>query len=164
MTSQQWMRRALVLAQQAGAEGETPVGAILVKDDSVLGQGANARGARTSPLEHAEVLALRRAARRSGDWRFPGATLYVTLEPCAMCTGALLQARVSKLVFGAYNRETGCCASLLNLADIPGSRTQLEVVGGVLENECSEQLKIFFGTRRGGRAWLNALDSKSSRG
>lgn len=164
MDDQYWMQRALVLADNAGNQGETPVGALLVREESILGQGANARGAQKTPLEHAEILALRRAARRSGDWRFPGATLYVTLEPCSMCTGALLQARVSRLVFGAYNRETGCCASLINLADIPGARNQLVVVGGVLEKECAEKLKIFFSSRRGGRAWLNALDSKSSRG
>ena len=158
------MRQALELAERASFQGETPVGALLVEQNTIIGSGGNARGAQGSPLEHAEVLALRRAARRTGDWRFPGATMYVTLEPCSMCTGALLQARVSKLVFGAYNRETGCCLSLLNLADVPGARTQLTVVGGVLENECQEKLNRFFSLRRGGRAWLNALDSKASRG
>lgn len=164
MSDQQWMKEALRLARQAGELGEIPVGAILVSNGLVLGSGFNARSLQKSPLEHAEILALKRAARRRGDWRFPDATLYVTLEPCSMCTGALLQARVARLVFGAYNPETGCCASLLNLADLPGSRSRVEVVGGILEAECLEQLKIFFDSRRGGRAWLNALDSKSSRG
>ena len=164
MTDQKWMRKALELARKAGFEGEIPVGALLVEEGEIIGSGGNARGEQKSPLEHAEVLALKRAARRQGDWRFPRATMYVTLEPCSMCTGALLQARVSRLVFGAYNEETGCCVSLLNLADVPGARSQLEVVGGVLESECLEQLKSFFESRRGGRAWLNALDSKSSRG
>lgn len=136
------------MAIEAGAKGETPVGALLVEGDTVIGQGGNARGAHSSPLEHAEILALRRAARRKGDWRFPKATMYVTLEPCSMCTGALLQARVSKIVFGAYNTETGCCQSLLNLADLPGSRTQVSVVGGVLEKECLEQLKSFYALLR----------------
>jgi tRNA(adenine34) deaminase len=158
------MRQALKLAEVAGDSGEIPVGALLVQDGNVIGAGGNARGARTSPLEHAEILALRRAARRKGDWRFPGATMYVTLEPCSMCSGALLQARVSRLVFGAYNRETGCGLSLVNLADVPGARSQVTVVGGVLESECLKKLNSFFSLRRGGRAWLNALDSKSSRG
>jgi tRNA(adenine34) deaminase len=138
------MRRALALADKACAEGETPVGALLVEQGQIIGTGGNARGAQHSPLEHAEILALRRAARRKGDWRFPQATMYVTLEPCSMCTGALLQARVSRIVFGAYNTETGCCQSLLNLADLPGSRNQVEVIGGVLESESLEKLKIFY--------------------
>lgn len=149
-TDQEWMRQALQLATQAGERGEIPVGALLVESGQVIGEGGNARGSQKSPLEHAEILALRRAARRKGDWRFPGTTMYVTLEPCAMCTGALLQARVSKIVFGAYNSETGCCASLLNLADLPGSRTQLTVVGGVLETDCLRKLKSFFSSRRDG--------------
>ena len=143
------MNKALELAKQASRQGETPVGALLVENDNtILGTGANFRGARNSPLEHAEILALRRASRRTGDWRFPTATMYVTLEPCSMCTGALLQARVARIVFGAYHPETGCCLSLLNLADVPGSRQQVTVVGGVLEKECLEQLKNFFSARR----------------
>lgn len=158
------MEQAIGLAQEAFDEGEPPVGALLVYQDQVLGQGRNARGSTSSPLEHAEIVALRRSARRTGDWRFPGATMYVTLEPCSMCAGALLQARVSRIVFGATNLETGCALSLVNLADLPGARTQVEVIGGVLEKRCKEQLKKFFLTRRSGRARLNALDSKSSRG
>lgn len=148
MTHQQWMRQALVLAEEAGAAGETPVGALLVEGDRIIGTGGNSRSATQSPLEHAEILALRRAARRLGDWRFPGATMYVTLEPCSMCTGALLQARVSKIVFGAYNTETGCCQSLLNLADLPGGRNRVEVIGGVLETECLRKLKSFYSLLR----------------
>lgn len=159
------MERALVLAEHALQAGEPPVGALLVSPDGlVLGQAANARGSLGSPLEHAEVIALRRAARRQGDWRFPHATLYVTLEPCPMCAGALVGARVARLVFGAYNSETGCAESLVNLADLPGARTSVEVIGGVLEGRCAQQLKSFFRARRGGRAWLNAPDSKSGRG
>ena len=158
------MEQALNLAQLAFDEGEPPVGAILVEHQQVLGQGRNARGSTASPLEHAEIVALRRAARRTGDWRFPGATMYVTLEPCSMCAGALLQARVSRIVFGATNLETGCGTSLVNLADLPGARAQVDVQGGVLEKRCKEQLNRFFLTRRSGRARLNALDSKSSRG
>ncbi len=90
--------------------------------------------------------------------------MYVTLEPCPMCAGALVEARVSRIIFGAYNVETGCAQSLVNLADIPGARRQVCVEGGVLEGRCSQQLKKFFMSRRGGRARLNALDSKSSRG
>lgn len=146
------MREALRLAEFAGRQGETPVGAILIQDGFVIGEGGNARGSKGSPLEHAEILALRRAARRTGDWRFPRATMVVTLEPCAMCTGALLQARVERIVFGAYNSGTGCCSSLLNLADLPGSRNQIEVVGGVLEAECLEKLKSFYALVREGAA------------
>lgn len=142
------MRQALALAEAAGAQGETPVGALLVENGRIIGTGGNARGATQSPLEHAEILALKRAARRKGDWRFPEATMYVTLEPCSMCTGALLQARIRRIVFGAYNTETGCCRSLLNLADLPGSRNQVEVVGGVLETECLRKLKSFYSLLR----------------
>lgn len=159
------MERALDLSADALHRGEPPVGAILVsKDGEILGQAGNARGSIGSPLEHAEIIALRRAARRTGDWRFPQATLYVTLEPCPMCAGALVGARVSRLVFGAYNDETGCASSLVNLADLPGARTSVQVIGGVLESRCAGQLKSFFQTRRGGRARLNAPDSKSGRG
>lgn len=159
------MEKALELSEAALQRGEPPVGAILVdKTGQILGQAGNARGSIGSPLEHAEIIALRRGARRTGDWRFPEATLYVTLEPCPMCAGAIVGARVSRLVFGAYNDETGCACSLVNLADLPGARTSVQVIGGVLEGQCATQLKSFFRTRRGGRARLNALDSKSSRG
>jgi tRNA(adenine34) deaminase len=165
LTDQQWMEKALELSGDALQRGEPPVGAILVSEDGViLGQAGNARGSQGSPLEHAEIIALRRAARRTGDWRFPNATLYVTLEPCPMCAGAIVGARVSRLVFGAYNDETGCASSLVNLADLPGARTSVQVIGGVLESRCAGQLKSFFQARRGGRARLNAPDSKSGRG
>ena len=164
LTDQQWMEKALELSEAAFQRGEPPVGAILVQDGVILGQAGNARGSQQSPTEHAEIIALRRAARRTGDWRFPKATLYVTLEPCPMCAGALVGARVSRIVFGAYNDETGCATSLINLADLPGARTSVTVLGGVLETQCVRQLKSFFHIRRGGRARLNALDSKSSRG
>lgn len=143
-----WMRRALELAEQAGAAGEVPVGALLVRDGEVLAEGRNRTVEDADPTAHAEVVALRAAARAQGDWRILGATLYVTLEPCAMCAGAIVLGRVPRVVFGATDPKAGMVGSLGNLLQDPRLNHRCEVRSGVLSEESSVLLKSFFRARR----------------
>ncbi len=149
MDDRVWMREALRAARRALALGEIPVGAVVVRDGQKLAWGWNLRESRRDPLAHAETLALRRAARRVGDWRLEGADLYVTVEPCPMCAGALLQARIRRLVYGTPNARAGCAGSRLNLVDFPGMDHQVQVRGGVLESRCRALVQRFFRDRRG---------------
>src|SRR6185503_8208981 len=114
-TDERWMEHALARARDAGARGEVPVGAIVVRDGAIVGRGGNAPIAGNDPTAHAEIAALREAAARLGNYRLPGCTLYVTLEPCAMCAGAILHARLARLVFGARDSKTGACGSVIDL-------------------------------------------------
>jgi len=143
-----WMRRALELAEQAGAAGEVPVGALLVRDGEVLAEGRNRSVEDADPTAHAEVVALRAAARAQGDWRILGATLYVTLEPCTMCAGAIVLGRVPRVVFGATDPKAGMGGSLGNLLQDPRLNHRCEVRSGVLAEESSVLLKSFFRARR----------------
>lgn len=146
-----FLRLALAEAERAGALGDVPIGAVVVRDGEVVGRGHNRREIDADPLAHAEILALRQAAANTRGWRLTGCTLYVTLEPCAMCAGALVNARVDRLVFGAYDPKAGFCGSLGDLVRDPRLNHRLEVVGGVLEEECGMLLKRFFAAlRRGG--------------
>ena len=148
MNQAQWMEDAFVLAEEAGAEGEIPVGAVLVdRDGRVIGRGRNRRES-GDPLGHAEIFAIHEAARAMGDWRLEGTTMYVTLEPCAMCAGALVNARVERLVFGAYDPKAGFCGSLGNLVQDPRLNHRLEVEGGFMEERSRELLQQFFRTLR----------------
>lgn len=144
----QGMRLALAQAREAAAAGEVPVGAVVVKDGQVIATGRNAPIARHDPTAHAEVVALREAAQRLGNYRLDGCTLYVTLEPCAMCSGAMLHARVDRVVFGAADPRTGVAGSVLNLFDHAQLNHQTQVIGGVLADECGQLLKDFFKPRR----------------
>ncbi|HSL85013.1 MAG TPA: tRNA adenosine(34) deaminase TadA [Thermoanaerobaculia bacterium] len=146
---EQWMRTALAEAEAAAALGEVPVGAVLVRADEVVGRGHNRREIDQDPLAHAELLAVREAARRLGSWRLVGCTMYVTLEPCAMCAGALVNSRVERLVFGAWDPKAGYCGSLGDLARDPRLNHRLEVEGGVLAEECGRLLSSFFEELRG---------------
>jgi tRNA(adenine34) deaminase len=147
------MREALAEARAAAALGEVPVGAVVVgADGALLGRGGNRREREHDPTAHAELIALRRAARARASWRLEGATLYVTLEPCAMCAGALVLARVARLVFGAADPKAGFCGSLGDLPRDPRLNHRLEVAGGVLAEECSALLRDFFAARRSGGA------------
>ena len=138
------MEEALALAEEAAADGETPVGAVIVdRDGKVIGRGRNRREA-GDPLGHAELLAIREAAQAMGDWRLEGTTMVVTLEPCAMCAGALVNARVERLVFGALDPKAGFCGSLGNLVQDPRLNHRLEVVSGVEEARSRELLQRFF--------------------
>lgn len=145
----QWMGWALELAAAAEATGDVPVGALVVAaDGTVLGRGANAREASCDPTAHAEVLALREAARHAGSWRLIDATLVATLEPCIMCTGAAVLARVSTLVFGAWDPKAGACGSVWDLAADPRANHRIDVVAGVRAPECGRLLVEFFARRR----------------
>ena len=145
---QQWMSLALEQARLAAAAGEVPVGAVVVKDGQVIATGRNAPIASHDPTAHAEVMALRAAARVLGNYRLEGCTMYVTLEPCAMCSGAMLHARVDRVVFGAADPRTGAAGSVLNLFGHPQLNHQTQVVGGVLADDCGRLLKDFFKPRR----------------
>jgi tRNA(adenine34) deaminase len=143
-----WMRHALQLAQQAAAAGEVPVGAVVVKDGQVVGEGANAPLSGNDPTAHAEVLALRAAAQKLGNYRLDGCTLYVTLEPCTMCSGAMLHARVDTVVYGAAEHKTGAAGSVLNVFGYPAINHHTQVVRGVLAQECAAVMAAFFQQRR----------------
>lgn len=144
----QWMEEALVLARQAESEDEVPVGAVLVQDGKILGQGSNRPIGNHDPSAHAEIQAIRHAGKLIGNYRFPGSTLYVTLEPCTMCAGAIIHARIKRVVFGAYDPRTGALESVANIFDQDYHNHKTSYQGGVLESECSELLKTFFATKR----------------
>ena len=142
------MREALALARRAGSRGEVPVGAVVVVDSECVGRGANRPISTVDPTAHAEIEALRMAARAVGNYRLPGATLYVTVEPCAMCTGAMVHARIAHLVYGAPEPKSGAVASTARLFESPGINHRPEVKAGVLADECAQLLIDFFGARR----------------
>jgi tRNA(adenine34) deaminase len=143
-----WMHLALAEARQAAAQGEVPVGAVLVAGGVAIAAAGNAPIRLSDPTAHAEILALRQAAARLGNYRLPEATLYVTLEPCAMCMGAMLQARVARLVYGADDPKSGAARSLYTLGDDPRLNHRIVVVSGILAEECGNLLKEFFRRRR----------------
>ena len=142
------MRIALAAADQARALGEVPVGAVLVKEGEIIATGFNQPIGRHDPTAHAEIAALRAAAELLGNYRLPGCTLYVTLEPCVMCAGAMLHARLSRVVFGATDPKTGACGSVLNLFAEAKLNHHAELTGGVLAEECGTMLSEFFAERR----------------
>lgn len=145
------MREALRLARGAADAGEVPVGAVVVRDGVILGTGWNRPIGRRDPTAHAEVEALREAAARAGNYRLPGCDLYVTLEPCLMCLGAIFHARLRRLVFGAADPKTGACGSVVDLAGEARLNHHTEVIGGVLASECAGLISDFFKSRRKGR-------------
>lgn len=142
------MREALRSARRAPAHRDVPIGAVVVRHGEVVARARNRREAEHDPTAHAEVLVLRRAARKLGSWRLDGCTLYVTLEPCPMCAGAIVLARIPRLVFGAFDPKAGACGSLYNLTDDPRLNHRVEIRGGLLETPCSELLRDFFRRRR----------------
>ncbi len=144
------MRLALEQARKASAQGEVPIGAVLVRDGQVLAQAHNFRETWQDPTAHAEIVAIREAATQSGSWRLTGTTLYVTLEPCAMCIGAVILARIPRLVFGAMDPKAGACGSIFDLPKERKLNHHVEVVGGVLEQESQELLQVFFKNLREG--------------
>jgi tRNA(adenine34) deaminase len=150
-TDEEWMEQALAEARRAAAEGEVPVGAVVVKDGKRIGLGRNQRETLLDPTAHAEMIALTQAAATVGSWRLDGATMVVTLEPCPMCAGALVNARVSRLVYGADDPKAGACGTLLDIVSHPGLNHRLPVTRGVRAEECGEVLKAFFRERRGGK-------------
>jgi tRNA(adenine34) deaminase len=148
VNDEHWMRHALTLAEHAAEEGEVPIGAVVVLGDVVIGEGWNRPIGSHDPTAHAEVVALRDAARHLGNYRLTGATLYVTLEPCLMCAGAMVHARVGRLVFGASDPKRGAAHGDCAALQLPGLNHRIEVEGGVLEAECGARLQEFFRARR----------------
>jgi len=148
MNDMEFMQIALSLAAEAAAQGEVPVGAIVVKDGVIIGRGSNAPISQHDPSAHAEIQALRAAAKTLGNYRLVDCTLYVTLEPCAMCAGAIQHARIARLVFGASDPKTGACGSVIDLMAEQKLNHHTEVSGGLLANECGAMLSRFFAGRR----------------
>jgi tRNA(adenine34) deaminase len=143
-----FMRAARAEAEAATSFGEVPVGAVVVKNGEIIGTGFNRSILDADPTAHAEVVAIRAAAEAEENYRLNGTSIYVTLEPCAMCIGAMIQARITRLVFGAYDEKAGAAGSVLDLADNRQLNHQIEVNGGLQEQECAAALKIFFESRR----------------
>jgi tRNA(adenine34) deaminase len=144
MFHQDWMRLALVQAQLAFEQGEVPIGAVVVHNGQVIAAAYNEKEQRNDPTAHAEVLAIQRAAEVLGSWRLTDAILYVTLEPCPMCAGAIVQSRLKQIVYGCADLKGGATGSVMNVLDYTLWNHQVDIVAGVLEQECSEILKLFF--------------------
>ena len=153
---EKYMKAALRLAKKAYAMDETPIGCVIVRDDKIIARGYNRRNTDKTALAHAEITAIKKACKKTGDWRLEECTMYVTLEPCQMCAGAIVQARIPRVVIGAMNPKAGCAGSILNLLEEPAFNHQVEVETGLLEQDSSKQLKNFF-------AKLRALKGTSGR-
>ena len=143
-TDEKFMREALRQAKKAYAKSETPIGCVIVYEGRVIARGYNRRNTDGNTLAHAELTAIRKATKVIGDWRLEGCTIYVTLEPCPMCAGAIVQARIPECVIGCMNPKAGCAGSVINLLDMQGFNHQVQVRRGVLEEECSKLMKEFF--------------------
>ena len=148
INDQAFMREALMQAQQAYARHEVPVGAVVVKAGKIIGRGFNQPISGSDPTAHAEIMALREAARVTGNYRLPGCALYVTLEPCVMCAGAIMHARIARVIFGAPDPKTGACGSVTNVFAEEKLNHHTTVTGGILAEECGILLKDFFAVRR----------------
>jgi len=143
-TDEKYMRTAIKQAEKAGAIGEVPIGCVIVYEDKIIARGYNRRTADKNVLSHAEINAIRKACRKIGDWRLEGCTMYVTLEPCPMCAGAIVQARIPRVVIGCMNAKAGCAGSVLDMLHEEGFNHQVETETGVLGEECSQMMKDFF--------------------
>jgi tRNA(adenine34) deaminase len=143
-TDEKYMRAAIKQAQKAGVLGEVPIGCVIVYEDKIIARGYNRRTIDKNVLSHAEINAIRKACKKIGDWRLEGCTMYVTLEPCPMCAGAIVQARIPKVVVGCMNAKAGCAGSVLDMLHVEGFNHQVETQTGVLGEECSQMMKNFF--------------------
>ncbi len=141
---EKYMKEAIKQAKKAALVGDVPIGCVIVCEDKIIARGYNKRNAKKTTLAHAELLAIEKASKVLGDWRLEECTMYITLEPCQMCAGAIVQARIPRVVVGAMNKKAGCAGSVLNLFQIPAFNHQVEFVNGVLEEECSNMLSAFF--------------------
>lgn len=139
-----YMRAAIQQAKKAYKLGEVPIGCVIVYQDKIIGRGYNRRNTDKNTLAHAEISAIKKASKKMGDWRLEDCDLYVTLEPCQMCSGAIVQARIKKVIIGSMNPKAGCAGSILNILQMPEFNHQVEIERGVLEEECSNMLKDFF--------------------
>lgn len=142
--NEKYMREAIKQAKKAYAIGEVPIGCVIVYEGKIIGRGYNRRTTDKNPLAHAELIAIKKASKKMGDWRLEDCTLYVTLEPCQMCSGAIVQARMKKVVVGCMNPKAGCAGSILNLLQVEQFNHQVELEIGVLQEECSLMMKNFF--------------------
>ena len=145
---EKYMKAALKQAQKAYALGEVPIGCVIVHEGKIIGRGYNRRNTDKNTLAHAEITAINKASKKIGDWRLEECTLYVTLEPCQMCAGAIVQARITEVVMGCMNPKAGCGGSILNILEMPEFNHQVKVVRGILEEPCSQMLKDFFAELR----------------
>ncbi|MCI5953945.1 MAG: tRNA adenosine(34) deaminase TadA [Lachnospiraceae bacterium] len=145
---EKYMKEALKQAKKAYVLGEVPIGCVIVYEGKIIGRGYNRRNTDKNTLAHAEITAINKASKFIGDWRLEDCTLYVTLEPCQMCAGAIVQARIPEVVMGCMNPKAGCAGSILNVLEMPEFNHQVSVTRGVLEQECSDMLKIFFSELR----------------
>ena len=141
---EKYMKEALKQAKKAYALGEVPIGCVIVHEGKIIGRGYNRRNTDKNTLAHAEITAINKASKVIGDWRLEECTLYVTLEPCQMCAGAIVQARIPEVVMGCMNPKAGCAGSILNILEMPQFNHQVKVTRGILEAECSQMLKTFF--------------------
>ena len=143
-TDEKYMREAIKQARKAAKIDEVPIGCVIVYDDKIIARGYNRRNTDKSTLAHAEIIAIRKAAKVIGDWRFEDCTMYITLEPCPMCAGAIIQARIPRVVVGAMNPKAGCAGSVINLLQMDGFNHKAELTSGVLVDECRTMLQDFF--------------------
>ena len=141
---EKYMKEALKQAKKAYLLGEVPIGCVIVYEGKIIGRGYNRRNKDKNTLSHAEITAIRKASKKMGDWRLEGCTLYVTLEPCQMCSGAIVQARITEVVMGCMNPKAGCGGSILNILEMPQFNHQVKVTRGILGEECSRMLTTFF--------------------
>lgn len=142
--NEKYMKEAIKQAKKAYAIGEVPIGCVIVYEDKIIGRGYNRRTIDKNPLAHAELIAIKKASKKMGDWRLEDCTMYVTLEPCQMCSGAIVQARMKKVVVGCMNPKAGCAGSILNLLQVEQFNHQVELETGILQEECSLMMKNFF--------------------
>lgn len=143
-TDEKYMKEAIKQAKKAAAAGDVPIGCIIVFEDKIIARGYNKRNAKKTTLAHAELLAIAKASQKLGDWRLEDCTMYVTLEPCQMCAGAIVQARIPRVVIGTMNPKAGCAGSILNLLQIDRFNHQVDIVYDILKDECSSMLSDFF--------------------
>lgn len=155
-TDERYMKEAIKQAKKAYALKEVPIGCVIVYEDKIIARGYNRRNTDKNTLSHAEILAIKKASKKLGDWRLEDCTLYVTLEPCQMCAGAIVQARVSRVVIGSMNPKAGCAGSILNLLEMDEFNHQVDVERGVLNDACSDMLTTFFKELRAEKAAAKA--------
>lgn len=148
MNNEKWMKEAIKQAKKAAQKDEVPIGCVIVKDDQIIAREYNKREMKQCSTAHAEILAIEKACKKLGSWRLEDCDLYVTLEPCPMCSGAIIQSRIRNVIFGAYDPKGGCMGSNMNINDVRGFNHYPDIEGGILQDECSRLLKDFFKAKR----------------
>lgn len=148
MNNEKWMKEAIKQAKKAAQKDEVPIGCVIVKDDQIIARAYNKREMKQCSTAHAEILAIEKACKKLGSWRLEDCDLYVTLEPCPMCSGAIIQSRIRNVIFGAYDPKGGCMGSNMNINDVRGFNHYPDIEGGILQDECSSLLKDFFKAKR----------------